>query len=83
RLPVARRQVCWAHLKRDLTAFREATGAAGAWGERALAVEAQLFALWHRFKQGELDRATLQQQRAAPRATFQTLLQAGERILHY
>jgi hypothetical protein len=83
RLPVERRQLCWAHLKRDLVAFSEAKGAAGAWGERALQVVAQLFALWHRFRQSELDRAALQQQMVPVRTTFRALLQEGEGILHY
>lgn len=83
RLPVAQRQLCWAHLKRDLVALSEAKGAAGAWGERALVVEAQLFALWHRFRQGELDRAALQQQMAPIRDTLRALLQEGKEICHY
>lgn len=77
RLPLAQRQLCWAHLKRDLVAFSQASGAAGAWGTRALEVVAQLFALWHRFRHGDIDRATLQAQMEAPRTTFATLLSEG------
>ena len=77
RLPVAQRQLCWAHLKRDLVACSQAPGDTGAWGLRALAVVAQLFALWHRFKQGDLDRPTLQQQMQPQRAAFAALLEEG------
>jgi hypothetical protein len=31
----------------------------GEWAERALAVEVQVFALWHRFRAGQLDRVNL------------------------
>ena len=80
RLPVAQRQLCWAHLKRDLVACSQAPGDTGAWGLRALEVVAQLFALWHRFKQGELDRLTLQQQMQPQRDEFAALLEAGLKL---
>jgi hypothetical protein len=77
RLPVAQRQLCWAHLKRDLVACSQASGATGAWGKRALEVVAQLFSLWHRFKRQEIDRATLQAEMQPQRATFAALLVEG------
>ena len=77
RLPVAQRQLCWAHLKRDLIACSQASGSTGAWGTRALEVVAQLFALWHRFKQHEIDRPTLQRQMQPHRDTFAALLAEG------
>ncbi len=55
-LAVAQRQVCWAHRRRD---FPKLVG----WGPgprpvglRLLALEAQVFDLWPRFRTGELDR---------------------------
>lgn len=80
RLPVAQRQLCWAHLKRDLTACSETPGDTGAWGKRALEVVAQLFALWHRFKQDELDRLALQEQMHPQRAAFAALLDEGLKL---
>ncbi len=77
---VAQRQLCWAHLKRDLVACSQAGGASGAWGKRALAVVAQLFALWHRFKQGEIDRASLQTQMQPHQADFRALLAEGRKL---
>ncbi len=77
---VAQRQLCWAHLKRDLVACSERSGETGAWGKRALAVVAQLFALWHRFKQGEIDRATLQAQMHPLQTDFHALLLEGQTL---
>ena len=54
-------QFCWAHLKRDLLGIQKFARTTGA--ERfcrdALALTAQLFRLWHRFRGGELDRTEL------------------------
>jgi hypothetical protein len=49
-------------LSGNYVACSQASGATSAWGKRALDVVAQLFVLWHRFKQHELDRPTLQQE---------------------
>ncbi|HBY93934.1 MAG TPA: IS66 family transposase [Chloroflexi bacterium] len=76
-LPVTRRQLCWAHLKRDLLAIKQTSSASAAWGIQALEVVAQLFSLWHRFKQGELDRPTLQRLMQSQRETFARLLREG------
>jgi len=58
-----RAQFCWAHLKRDLLGILEFARSTDA--ERfcrdALALVARLFRLWHRFRGGGLDRATLLQ----------------------
>lgn len=77
KVPVSQRQLCWAHLKRDLLAISQASGAPGAWGTRALEVVAQLFALWHRFKQDQIDRPTLQRLMEPQREAFAALLRAG------
>jgi transposase len=54
-------QFCWAHLKRDLLGIQEfaRTTAAERFCRDTLALTAQLFRLWHRFRGGELDRAAL------------------------
>jgi hypothetical protein len=41
-----RRQLCWAHLKRDFVAMSERAGEAGQLGLALVAVEQQVFALW-------------------------------------
>jgi transposase len=83
RLDLSRRQLCWAHLKRDLLAYSQYSGATGAWGQQALEVVAQLFALWHRFRAGEMDRAGLQANAAPLQAAFAALLAEGDSLLHY
>jgi transposase len=76
-VPVERRQVCWAHLKRDLTAFGERSGEVGDWGKEALGAVEEVFAAWHRFKEGGGDRATLQVEIIPLRAKLQTLWEHG------
>ena len=59
--PRGSRPVCWAHLKRDPLGIQEFARTTGAERFRrdALALTAQLFRLWHRFRGGGLDRAEL------------------------
>jgi transposase len=45
-LPVARRQVCWAHLRRDFQAHAEGLAAEKAFGETGLRICEQLFWAW-------------------------------------
>jgi transposase len=77
KLPIDRRQLCWAHLKRDLIGLSQAPYRSGEWGERALKVEGQIFALWHRFRAGQIDRATLQAEMQPLRTQFAALLTEG------
>jgi transposase len=76
-IPIARRQVCWAHLKRDRTAFAERGGEIGDWGTEAVGVVEEVFAAWYRFKAGETDRARLQAEMAPLRAKMQGLWERG------
>lgn len=55
-----RRQLCWAHLKRDFQAFVERGGEAERIGRALLDSLAQLFGLWHRVRDGTLTRADFQ-----------------------
>jgi transposase len=59
-LDVAFRQVCWAHLKRDLQGLVDRGGAAAPIGTRGLALVRDLFRLWHQCRDGTLDRPGLQ-----------------------
>jgi transposase len=45
-LPLARRQICWAHLRRDFKAHAEGVGAEKAFGEAGLEVCEELFWSW-------------------------------------
>jgi transposase len=52
-----RRQVCWAHLKRDFQALLERGGESRVIGKLLLKQTALLFEHWHRVRDGTLSRA--------------------------
>jgi transposase len=59
-LNIKHRQLCWAHLTRDLVAAIERGGAGEAAATRMLAVAHEMFELWHRFtKEKQVRRAAL------------------------
>jgi len=59
-LDPARRQLCWAHLKRDFQAFVDRSGEAERIGRALLDCVEQLFGLWHRVRDGTLSRTEFQ-----------------------
>ena len=71
------RQWCWAHLRRDFTAFSERKGKAGAIGEALLAKTDQMFHGWHRVRDGTLKRGTFRQYMWRLRAEVEALLREG------
>lgn len=81
-LEVPWRQVCWAHLKRDFQQLVDWGGAAAPIGAAALAIEQEVFALWHRFRAGAIERATLQAELAPVRLKLHALLLAGAQGEH-
>ena len=60
-LLVERRQLCWAHLKRDFQKLVDRGGSAKAIGDLGLAVVGVVFDLWHTFRGGGLSRRQLQE----------------------
>ena len=60
KLPLERRQICWAQLKRDFQKLIDRGGSAEAMGRAGLEVVECLFADWWAFRRGELDRPGLQ-----------------------
>jgi transposase len=54
--PIEQRQLCWAHLLREFTAFTERGGAAARLGRALLRDADTLFARWHRVRDGTLSR---------------------------
>ena len=54
-LPTQQRQLCWAHLIRDLTAIADRPGASAEFGTELLDLQRQLFYHWHRFKDGTIN----------------------------
>ena len=74
-LPLEQRQLCWAHLKRDLTAIDERTGASAEFGAQLLQLQQQLFEHWHQWKAGATDRLALQRSCQPIRLAFEQTLQ--------
>jgi transposase len=79
-LVVERRQVCWAHLKRNWQAFSERDGPVGEWGQQAMLQIEKLFELWHQFKAGQLDRASLQVKMQPVQLEIRRLLEEGQTL---
>lgn len=77
RIPLKQRALCHAHLKRNFQGLVDWGGEGarvGDWGVRELG---RLFALWHRFQDGELDRKGMQEELKPIRARFGRLLEQG------
>jgi transposase len=74
-LPLEQRQLCWAHLIRDLTAIAERQGASGEIGAQLLSLQQQLFEHWHQWKDGHLTGPELQHRCHPIRLAFEATLQ--------
>jgi transposase len=72
-LPLARRQICWAHLRRDFKAHAEGLGAEKAFGEEGLRICEELFWSWESF-QHTGDRKELKRRIRALRREFKPIL---------
>ena len=79
-LPLARRQLCWAHLKRNLLGFSERDGAVQEWADQLLVQVGALFAQWHQFKAGEIERAELVRRLEPVQQQMQELLAQGQSL---
>lgn len=79
-IPTERRQICWAHLKRNLAAFAEHGGPVGDWGKEGVGFVAKIFAAWHRFKEGQSDRCGLQAEVDRIRPDFRAFLERGAEV---
>jgi transposase len=60
-VPEDRRQLCWAHLKRDFRKIVEGGGPSAFVGRRGLRIVGDLFAAWHAFEAGTITRSRLQE----------------------
>jgi transposase len=63
-VPAERRQICWAHLKRDFQKIVDRGGASASVGQAGLRIVKRVFAACHAFADGQVTRAQLQAQLA-------------------
>jgi transposase len=77
--PVRWRQLCWAHLLRDFEAMRGRGGRSEEIGDALLAQAHQMFAWWHRVREGTLQRSTFRSYMSPLRREVERLLEAGSR----
>jgi transposase len=77
--PTRRRQVCWAHLKRDFRRLAERGGVAAVYGEKGLATVGILFPWWHACRGGTSSRAELRFELEPVRQTMRDWLGDGAR----
>jgi transposase len=77
--PLQRRQVCWAHLRRDFQAMIDRGGAGAPIGEMLLEQAEVLFGWWHRVRDGTWSRATFQYYARWLRGEFREELSRGTR----
>ena len=77
-----RRQVCWAHLRRDFQAMVERGGESAATGEALLKQVKRIFKLWQKVRDGELRYERLGAAMRPVRKQVKELLEAGARCDH-
>ena len=77
-LDPSRRQLCWAHLRRDFTAHSEGMGEQQRFGNDGLRIAHELFAAWDAY-QHDRERARLEAQTAPLQAQLRTLLEHAAR----
>ena len=76
-LATQRRQVCWAHLKRDFQAISERGGESKEIGEALLVQTKEVFRLWHQVTDGTLSQRKFQRLIAPVQQRVKQLLDAG------
>jgi transposase len=80
--PLARRQLCWAHLRREWVAFTERGGTAWRVGHALRAETRAIFTLWHRVRDGTLSRARFQAAMRPHRRRVEAWLRRGTACRH-
>jgi transposase len=76
-LPARRRQICWAHLKRDFQAMAERGGQSAQVGEALLKEVEEVFKLWHQLRDGKISRKQLQEEIVPVEQRVKGLLKRG------
>lgn len=81
-LDAARRQLCWAHLKRDFVKIHERSGASARIGAELVQCTRALFGLWHKVRDGPLSRPAFQEAMRPIRQRVEALLGQGTQCGH-
>jgi transposase len=76
--PTWRRQLCWAHLRRDIEAMMARGGRSQEIGEALQAQARQMFHWWHRVRDGTLAHPTFARYMWPVRRDIERLLDAGQ-----
>lgn len=77
-VPPERRQLCWAHLKRDFQKVVDDGGPSAFVGRRGLRIVKEVFAAWHTFQEGKVTRPQLKElMEPLQRRLANTLLEGG------
>jgi transposase len=79
---VNRRQLCWAHLRRDWQAFIDRGGGSRRLGQKLLELTDQMFHLWHRVRAGTLTRFMFRFHMIEIRKQVGSQLRAGTKCAH-
>jgi transposase len=87
-VPEERRQLCWAHLKRDFRKIVDGGGPSAFVGRRGLRSVRELFVAWHAFQAGTITRPRLQEllaplQRRLGKALLQGALGEDTRVAKF
>jgi transposase len=77
---VSRRQLCWAHLIRDLNKLADAGGLAAQFACPVLIYVQKMFSVWHRFRAGEIDRDQLKAEMRPIRIDIENRLEQGQTV---
>ncbi len=72
-----RRQFCWSHLRRDFQAMIDRQNSGTAIGKKLLGLSDQMFAWWHRVRDGALSRSSFQVYISGLRAEVREALLQG------
>lgn len=74
---LCRRQVCWAHLRRDFKAMSERSGEGGVIGQGLFGASHRLFEKWHRFREGLLAETVFREEMVGIQNEVERLLTQG------
>jgi transposase len=77
-IPAERRQICWAHLKRDFQGFVDRGGAAKAFGEEGVRLSKELFSIWQSYESGGVTRRRMRELMAEVEIGVGKLLGGGQ-----